>query len=98
MAAPVFIGDEASAAGYRLAGFEVDMPKPGGAAAALARALERADLVFITAALSREIPERDLDAALRSVSPMVLMVPDINGTVQPPDMHEIVRQMLGLEA
>ena len=98
MAAPVFIGDETSAAGFRLAGFEIEMPPPGEAGEALARARKQSPLVLITALCARDIPARELDDAMRATAPLLLVVPDINATVEPSGMEASIRQVLGIEA
>ena len=49
MAAPVYLGDEVSAAGFRLAGALVRTPPPGDETAALARARAQAPLVLVSA-------------------------------------------------
>lgn len=98
MAAPVFIGDEVTAAGYRLAGYAVEVPRPGQTAEILARARQSADLVVMTASQAAAVPSRELDEALRALSPLLLVVPDINETLAPPDMEKRIRAMLGIEA
>ena len=50
MSALWYIGDEASAAGFRLAGAQVIVPLPGEERAALASAREHAALVLVSVA------------------------------------------------
>jgi hypothetical protein len=47
MAAPIYLGDEFSAAGYRLAGADVQVPAAGDATSALTRACAQAPLVLV---------------------------------------------------
>lgn len=98
MAAPVFIGDEVTAAGFRLAGYAVDVPRKGEAAEMLARARKSAELIVMTAGEAATVSPRELDEALRGPSPLLLIVPDINATREPPDMETRIRALLGIEA
>jgi vacuolar-type H+-ATPase subunit F/Vma7 len=98
MTAPIFLGDEVSAAGYRLAGVSVRTPGPGEAAAALADACAQAPLVLVSSAVAAGIHERPLRAALSALSPLVIVVPDLEGDVPVPDLAARVRAQLGLEA
>ncbi len=63
MGSAIFIGDELSAAGFRLTGIETVVPEPGAAGAALDDARKRAALVIMTAELANEVPAADLEAA-----------------------------------
>ena len=56
MGAAIFIGDELSAAGFRLTGIETVVPEPDAAGAALQEARARAALVIMTADLARACP------------------------------------------
>src|SRR5512140_2372177 len=98
MSAPHYIGDEVSAAGYRLAGARVTVPEPGAEAAALATARTDAPLVLVSAAVAARIPERDLRAAMATLTPLTLIVPDLAGEVPVPDIAARLRRELGLEA
>jgi len=97
MGATVFIGDELTATGYRLAGAEVSTPEPADAAAAFARARAGARLVIVTAEFARMIPPADLDAALIAETPIVAVVPDVLGQTPPPDPARRLRSTLGIE-
>jgi hypothetical protein len=98
MTAPVYLGDEVSAAGYRLAGAVVRTPRVGEGAAALAQACGQAPLVLLSAAVAAGIGERQLRAALSALSPLVLIVPDLQAQVPLPDLAARLRAQLGLEA
>jgi vacuolar-type H+-ATPase subunit F/Vma7 len=97
MAAPIYLGDEVSAAGYRLAGARAEVPEPGGEAAALAAAREQAPLVLVSAAVAARIAERDLRSALAALTPLTLIVPDLRGEAELPDIAARLRHQLGLE-
>ena len=97
MPAPVYIGDEVSAAGYRLAGARVEVPEPGGEGAALAAARAQSPLVLVSAAVAARIAERELRAALAALAPLTLIVPDLRGEAAVPDVAARLRHQLGLE-
>jgi len=98
MTVPIYVGDEVSAAGYRLAGVRVLMPRPGEAATALAEACAQAPLVLLSSAVAAGIGERPLRAALSALAPLVVVVPDLQGDVPVPDLAARLRAQLGLEA
>jgi vacuolar-type H+-ATPase subunit F/Vma7 len=97
MASPVYIGDETSAAGWRLAGARVSVPAPGDEAAALASATRQAPLVLLSAAVASRIGAAALAAAGSTLSPLVLLVPDPQGEVSLPGLADRLRSQLGLE-
>jgi vacuolar-type H+-ATPase subunit F/Vma7 len=97
MAAPYYVGDEVSAAGWRLAGAQVAVPEPGAEAAALAAARATAPLVVVSAAIAARIPEAQLRAALAALAPPTLIVPDLAGEAAVPDVAARLRRQLGLE-
>ena len=98
MTLATYLGDEISAAGWRLAGAHVRTPAPGQAASALAEARAHAQLVLLSSRLAAEIGERPLRAALSATSPLVLVVPDLEGDVPVPDLAARLHAQLGLEA
>jgi len=98
MAAPIYIGDEVSAAGYRLAGARVEVPEPGAETAALASARAGAPLVLVSAAVAARIAGSEMRAALAALTPLTLIVPDLRGEAQVPDVAARLRRQLGLEA
>lgn len=100
MAAPVYIGDELSAAGWRLAGASVAVPARGGETAALLQACAGGDaeLVLVSAAVAARIDAAALAAAALALTPLVLVVPDPQGAVAAADLAGRLRAQLGLEA
>lgn len=98
MAAPVFLGDEVSAAGWRLAGAEVRTPAPGEEAAALAWACARTPLVLVSAAVAQGVGVAAMQRAGAALSPLVLVVPGLHGDAAPPDLAARLRGQLGLQA
>jgi vacuolar-type H+-ATPase subunit F/Vma7 len=97
MGAPVFIGDEAVAAGFRLCGLRTVVPPAGEELAALERARGEAPLVLIDAGCAARMPRARLDAALAALAPLVLVIPALRGGAAPPDLAREVRAQLGLE-
>lgn len=93
-----YIGDEASAAGFRLAGAKVIVPLPGEERAALASAREQAALVLVSWGVARNIPSRELTRAERALTPLTLVVPGLRDDGAWPDPGARLRGQLGIEA
>lgn len=98
MPAPVYLGDEVSGAGWRLAGAVMHTPAAGEETAALAAACAQAPLVLVSARVARAVGATALQRALLALAPLVLVVPDLQGGVPPPDLAARLRTQLGLEA
>ncbi len=96
MPVPVFLGDEVTAAGYRLAGASIRIPEPGRESEALARALASAELVLVAAAVAARIEPGRLRRALAALLPLVVVVPDLS-EVPVPDVATRLRAQLGLQ-
>jgi vacuolar-type H+-ATPase subunit F/Vma7 len=93
-----YIGDEATAAGYRLAGAEVRVPSPAEAAETFRRAHERdTDLILLSAEVAAQLPQEELAAAVLGERPLVAIVPDVHGRHAAPDVARDVRLALGIE-
>ena len=97
MPAPIYLGDEVSGTGFRLAGVQVRVPERGGETAALAAARAEAPLVLVSATLASRIGDGDLRAARAALAPLVLVVPDLDGATPVPDLAARLRTQLGLE-
>ena len=93
----LFIGDEVSAAAFRLAGMTVRVPAEGEEAALLEQAGSGAELVLISAECAARIPRATLRQALAAPAPLTLVVPDVRGHLAPPDMAARLRAQLGME-
>jgi vacuolar-type H+-ATPase subunit F/Vma7 len=98
MGAPIYLGDEVSAAGYRLAGARVRTPAPGEEAEALAWARAQAPLVLLSAAVAAAIDDAALRRAMAALQPLLLIVPDLHGRAAVPDLAARLRLQLGFEA
>ena len=95
---PVYLGDEVTAAGYRLAGVQVRVPAPGEADTVFAEARAQAPLVLLSAAVAARIDATQLRTALIALQPLILIVPDARGEVPRPDLAARLRGQLGMEA
>jgi len=95
---PIYLGDEVTAAGYRLAGVQVRVPAPGEAGAAFDEARAQAPLVLVSAAVAARIDATQLRVALMALQPLILIVPDARGEVPRPDLAARLRGQLGMEA
>jgi len=96
MPVPVYIGDEVSASGYRLAGLRVRIPGQGDIAAVLAAACAEAPLVLISATVARGIPAAQLERLLAGVTPPVVVVPDVREPASRDDLAPRMRRQLGM--
>lgn len=97
MRRPIFIGDEVTAAAYRLAGLDARVAAPDQARAAWTRALrEQPPLLLITAECAATLPAEQLDPALARLDPPVAIVPDTGGRAALPDIMARVRASLGI--
>jgi len=98
MGSAIFIGDELSAAGFRLTGIETVVPEPEQAGAALDDARKRADLVIMTAELANQVPAAALEAAMLAEAPALAVIPDVLFRAAPPDLGKRLRSVLGIES
>lgn len=98
-AAPFFIGDEITAAGYRLAGAQVMTPAhdPDTIAAALKQAQTQAGFVLLTQEYAQALPAAALDAALAVLTPPLVIVPDARNRAPLADISARLRAQLGVE-
>ena len=97
MPAPIYIGDEVSAAGFRIAGVQVRVPQHGDEDAALSAARAEAPLVLVSASVALRIAGSELRAAAAALTPLVLIVPDVDGATPVPDLASRLRRQLGLD-
>ena len=96
MPAPVFIGDELSATGYRLGGARVHHPPLEDAADIFRRAQRETDLILISVEYARALPEDELNRALLQERPLVLVVPDVRERFEMRDVPSRLRRELGV--
>lgn len=98
MSAPIFIGDEVSAAAYRLAGARIRVPAQKDVMSVMRAACSETDLVLITAEFASHLPPQELAQARAAIRPLVLVVPDVREKVPLPDLTTQLRSQLGVEA
>ena len=72
------------------------MPPRGEETKALATARATAPLVLVAASVAARIAERELRAARAALTPLVLIVPDLDGATPVPDLALRLRKQLGL--
>lgn len=111
MAGVLYLGDEASAAGWCLGGAKARVCTEGEDAAALEAALEAAlaaaqdlaadddglPLVLVSAAVAERVDGQRLRQVSSALAPLVLVVPDPQGRAPRPDLAARLRLQLGLE-
>ncbi len=91
-----FIGDEVTAAGFRLAGFSVYTPAPEAITTLFDQLSEEMELLIITAEMAHSIPEKLLRRTFDRGNPLLLVIPDIRNRAQPIDLAAELRQQLGM--
>lgn len=94
---PIFIGDEPSAAGYRLAGMRTRSPRADEVLEVFRWACGETDLLLLGVEQARQLPEGELVQALRQLSPQILIVPDIRQQVPMRDLPVRIRTQLGMK-
>jgi vacuolar-type H+-ATPase subunit F/Vma7 len=94
----VYIGGEATAAGFRLAGVDTRVAAAGDVAAMLRQAFtERPDCVLLDGALVDYVPAVELEHALVALAPLFAVIPDVRGRGAPPNLSRTVRNALGID-
>jgi len=96
MALAVFIGDELTAAGYRLCGVDVYVADLSNVGHHVQQACEHASLVLIGSNVVKGLGSRQLGDLLASTEPPVLVVPDIRELEQVPDIAARIHKQLGM--
>ena len=96
MSQPCYIGDEVSAMAWRLAGLHVQVPQHDDLLDAVRRTCEQSSLVLMSAAVAQRLPEAELDILLARVTPPVVIVPDMRGQAELPDLATRLRRQLGV--
>ena len=92
-----YLGDEPTAAGFRLTGMHVVVPETGHETEALATARMHASLVLLAASVAARIPRSALQDAQAALAPLTLIVPDLRDQLQTPDIASRLRGQLGIE-
>lgn len=84
----IYLGSEAEAAGFRLAGVEARAVAAGSEAAEFARALDEAALLLLGARCAARLPPARLAAARAAAQPLLMVLDDTDGAAA-------VRHLLG---
>ncbi|WP_343115713.1 V-type ATP synthase subunit F [Ostreiculturibacter nitratireducens] len=93
----IFIGDDVTAAGFRLAGVPSFSPDPARLEEVIASEGEDCRMIVMTAEMLSRLPERVARGLLESSYPLLAVVPDARETVAVPDIEAEVRRALGIE-
>ncbi len=94
---PIYIGDEVSAAGYRLAGMRVRTPAEGEVLEVFRWARGETELLLLSVAQARQLPAAELNQALCELTPQILIVPDIRQRLPMRDLPTRIRTELGVK-
>ena len=97
MAQVIFIGDEVTAAGFRLAGVVCHTPERDELPDLLSRERDECDLIMITAQYSAWLGPDVVDGMALWTRPLVAIIPDIRDHETPPNLENAVRRELGIE-
>lgn len=98
MPAPIFIGDEVSAIGYRLAGAWIRTPKAEEIEQELERAAKITDLVIITRQFLQMLPQHKQSDWLCGITPALVVVEDIRDEFSATAVADQLRAQLGILA
>ena len=93
----VFIGDDITALGFRLAGVETHAPEPDALAARVAELRGTARMILMTPGAFATLPPRLAQELADSEQPLLAIVPDARGLVPVPDTEREVKRALGIE-
>lgn len=96
MSVAEFIGDEVSAAAYRLCGVETHIADSSNAQLLIKRACERSTLVLVGSSTTRYLSSVELDSLMANIQPPVLVVPDVRGLLDVPDIASRISKQLGM--
>lgn len=94
----VFIGDELSAAGFRLAGASTYTPDKQQTIEVFSKLRRDCELLLMTAEYASVLPPDVVQQALRESKPLMLVVPDMRHRSRPPDLGREVDRALGIES
>lgn len=94
--APIYIGDVASAAGFRLAGLITYSPSDEQLRGVFRRAQARTDLLLIEVNYARRLPVQEVREAIEALAPLVLIVPDLLGRTPMRDLDQRLYVELGI--
>ncbi len=91
-----YIGDEVTAAGYRLCGVNVQIADRRNVFSLVQQACEHASLVLLGSGAAQYLHSTELDTLMANTSPPVLVVPDVCGKQSVPDIATRIHKQLGM--
>lgn len=91
-----FIGDELTAAGFRLAGIRVFTPSSEDFVTLYETLREEAELLLLTESYARLIDAARRQQDQQAVSPLLLVIPDVARRSAPVDVGALLRDHLGM--
>jgi vacuolar-type H+-ATPase subunit F/Vma7 len=91
-----FMGDELTAAGFRLAGVEVHVPSRAAASAVFRRLAAEAELVILTAEVAGWLPAEEVRRLVVAERPQVAVIADVRGQVLPSELSTALKRQLGM--
>ncbi|MEJ2480588.1 MAG: V-type ATP synthase subunit F [Acidihalobacter sp.] len=92
----IFLGDEASAAGLRLAGVETHLADASTAEKVYAEYASDADVLLLGSDVARGLPADQLERDLSAPRPLLLVLPALRGNAERDDPAELIRRRLGI--
>lgn len=93
----IFIGDEVTAAGFRLAGVACNSPEREDMPTLLSKARDDCELILITAEYAAWLGADAVGEMALWTRPLVAILPDIRNREAPPNLEDAVRRELGIE-
>ena len=96
MSVAEFVGDEISAAGYRLCGIDVHIADRFNALSLIKQACESAPLVLISNSTAGYLQAAELKTLMASIRPAVLVGPDVADRQTVPDITTLIHKQLGM--
>ncbi|MGD8642364.1 MAG: V-type ATP synthase subunit F [Gammaproteobacteria bacterium] len=96
MSAPLFIGDEVTAAGFHLAGVRTRTPSFDDLGKVLEWAQDNASLILLTAEYANRLSPEDRNRLLTQTVPPLVVIPDVRAGIAVDDLATELRQQLGV--
>ena len=96
MSVTAFIGDEISAAGYRLCGVEVYIADSVNALSLIKQACESASLVLVSSSTAQYLTTGERAVLMENITPAVVVVPDVTAKQPVPDIATMIHKQLGM--
>lgn len=96
MSVTAFIGDEISAAGYRLCGVDVHIADSVNALSLIKQACESASLVLVSSSTAQYLTTGERAVLMENITPAIVVVPDIAAKQAVPDIATMIHKQLGM--